>query len=401
MKTSRRLSFLSFTLSSFLFCLGAFAQSLSTSPTGTVPSNFAINAESSEQLSSLEGFNYRLNTTSTYASNLGLQSSGGDGELALGLGANLSYRTAVDGEALLVGTLSYSPSYQEYFSDQARPGAFSQSLNATLAYNGNALASNIGASYSVGGASNRLAGGFVDSGQLGLNGSLSWNYSPKTSFSINASYSDSAFSDSSLNGSQSSSFGFSASWLATPLVLVGPYINFGQIKSDSAGELDSLGLGMNFSYELTGKTSLTANVGLQTQSFEQGGSGVSFFGEVSATWQPDDIWRVNMGLSTNTIASPTDNNFFINNYDLNLQLTRPLGEGRLSLGSAFSLSQFESAGSLVTTRESDRFLSFTLGYNRPILQQKVSLNTSAGYQKGFGGREFSNFTLSAGLGYSF
>ena len=320
-------------------------------PTGVLPGSFGASLGQSDLAETLEGFSYSLNATSSYQSNLNLQSSGGSGSFALGTGANLSYRTAADTGALLIGVFSYSPGYQKFFSGIDTPGQFQQAATASLVYSGNLLSGSLGASFSSGGGSNRLAGGFVDSSQTSVNGSVSWNYSPKTSLGVSANYARNDFGGNSLNGSQTFSFGGSASWQATPLVRVGPYLNYSRTTSDFAGSLDAVGFGLNVSYELSGKTSLSGALGFQNQSFERGGGGVAFVGSLTATWQPDDLYRVSAGFSTSTIASPTIVDQFVNNYDFNVGVSRPLGEGSLSLGTSLSFSQFESTDDAAAQRE--------------------------------------------------
>lgn len=394
----RFLAVLGFSVSSFGTLL---AQDFTRLPVGVLPGSFGGSFQQSDGASALDGLSYGLNLDSTYQSNLDLQSDGGGGEFSLVAGANLSYRTGGGSGALLVGSFLYSPSYQEFFSDVDRPGAFSQSASASLAYGGNLISATLGATFSRGGASNRLAGGFEESTQASVNASVSWNYSPKTSLGLTSAYTTNSFGDGALSGSETVVFGVNASWQATPLFNVGPFLNFSDTSTDLAGSLQSVGFGANFSYELTGKTSLTASFGLQNQNFEQGGGGFSFVGNASANWQPNELYSVTLGLSSSTIAAPSLANQFINNYDFSLGVSRPLGAGNLSLNSSLSFSEFVATDEALQASENDKFLSINANYSRPIFFEEVSLNTSASYRKGFGGRDFASYTLSMGLGYSF
>ena len=129
-----------------------------------------------------------------------------------------------------------------------------------------------------------------------------------------------------------SPLGRNASWQATPLISLGPYLNFNRTTSDFSGSLDAVGFGLNVSYELSGKTSLSGALGFQNQSFDDGGGAAPLSASLTATWQPDELYRVMRSFSTSTIASPTTVDQFVNNYDFNVGVSRPLGEGSLSLG---------------------------------------------------------------------
>lgn len=389
----------------FVFSLTTFknvsGQELLTLPTGVLPGSFGGNQGPSDLATTIEGFSYSLNFDSNYQSNINLESSGGEGAFSLLAGANLSYRTAGDADALLVGVFTYSPAYQQFFSSIDTPGNFQQAGSASLVYSGNLLSANLGLNFSSGGGSNRLAGGFVESSQTSINGGVSWNYSPKTSFGLSASYVNNDFGENILNGSETASFGANASWQATPLINIGPYLSLSRTTSDFAGSLDALGFGINVNYELSGKTSLSGTLGVQNQTFERGGGGAAFVGSLNANWQPDGFYQVDVSFVTNTIAAPLSLGEFVNNYDFNLRVSRPLGEGGLSFGTGFSFSQFEASDAIFSPRDNEKFVSVTTTYTRPIFWEEVNLNTSASYRKGFGGREFTSYILSAGINYSF
>lgn len=346
-------------------------------------------------------FSGSLRLNSSYDSNIGLRNGGSDGTFFLALGGNLAYQLGSE-EGLWSATLNYSPNYRFFFSDQDLPGAFQQSGGLAFSYSARSISARLQASLASGGGQNVLAGGFVNSLNYGINGSLNWRFSGKTSIGVTYGQRFNEIVDQQKN--TTNSFGFNASWQATPLVSFGTFVSFSQNDLGSRGTVDSTGYGLSLSYSLTGKTSLSARLGLQDQTFEQREGNTAFLGTINLAWRPNDLYAVSLGLNTNTVALPGTNSQIVNNYSLNAAISRSLGIGRLSLGGGVSIGQVEDTGVMIgpaTSQQDRRFMNVNLGYSRPILGDEVSFNASVGYRQGFAPQEFSGINSSLGLNYAF
>ncbi|MDF1715003.1 MAG: hypothetical protein P1U90_22405, partial [Akkermansiaceae bacterium] len=332
----------------------------------------------------LEGFRFGLSLNSLYNSNIALNQNGGDDALIVSTGASFSYATLAGPDAPFSASFSYAPTYQQFYSDRDLPGAFAQNASASLNYAGPVFSVSLQGGLTSGGRQNQLAGDFVDSTAINFGGAINWNYSPKTSVGLTAGYSFNEFDGVGLGGNENRSLGVTASWQATPLFRVGPYLNFTSTTTDNAGNLDAIGVGLNFTYELTGKTSLSGAVGIQDQSFDNGGGANTFVGSLNANWTPTDLYTVTAGLTTSTLANPGVLNQITNNYSLNLGISRGLGVGSLSFGTSVIFSQNEATDLADAIQNDRQFVNFRLSYGRPIFADRVNLSSSIGYQKGFG-----------------
>lgn len=346
-------------------------------------------------------FSGSLRLNSSYDTNIGLQDGNNDGAFFLSLGGSLAYRLGSE-EGLWSASLNYSPNYRFFFSDQDLPGAFQQSGGLSFSYSAGSLSARLQTSLASGGGQNVLAGGFVNSLNYGISGSLDWRFSGKTSIGVSYGQRFNEIVDQQKN--TTNSLGLNASWQATPLVSLGAFVSFAENDLGVGGAVDSTGYGLSFSYTLTGKTSLSARLGLQDQTFEQRAGNTAFLGSVNLAWRPNELYSVGLGLNTNTVALPGANNQIVNNYSLNANVARSLGVGFLSLGVGWNFGQVEETELLIgpaTNQEDRRFMNVNLGYSRPIFGDEVSLSASVGYRQGFAPQEFSGINSSLGLTYAF
>lgn len=346
-------------------------------------------------------FSGSLRLSSSYDSNIGLRNGGSDGTFFLALGGNLAYQLGSE-EGLWSASLNYSPNYRFFFSDQDLPGAFQQSGGLAFSYSARSISARLQASLASGGGQNVLAGGFVNSLNYGINGSLNWRFSGKTSIGVTYGQRFNEIVNQQKN--TTNSFRFNVSWQATPLVSFGTFVRFSQNDLGLRGTVDSTGYGLSLSYSLTGKTSLSARLGLQDQTFEQREGNTAFLGTINLAWRPNDLYAVALGLNTNTVALPGTNSQIVNNYSLNAAISRSMGIGRLSLGGGVSIGQVEDTRVMIgpaRSQQDRRFMNVNLGYSQPILGDEVSFNASVGYRQGFAPQEFSGINSSLGLSYAF
>lgn len=339
-----------------------------------------------------------LQLLSSYDTNINLQDGGGDGIFLISLGGDLTYRLGGE-SSRWGGFFNYSPNYRFFFDDRDLPGALQQGGGLSFFYAGASLTANLSANFNSGGGQNVLAGGFVDSFNYGLNGTLSLRFSPKTSIGITLGQQVTEIVDGQEN--TTSSFGLNSSWQATPLVSLGLFTIVSENELGLNNVVDSTAFGLSFNSTLTGKTSLTANLGLQEQVFEQGGSNTAFFGSAMMAWRPDDLYSFNLSLTTSTVALPGAASQIVNNYALNSNISRQLGIGLLALNLGYNLGQVESTIPGLIEQNDRRFVNANLQYSRPIFRQQMNLNASLGYRQGVANQDFSGFLSSLGLSYAF
>lgn len=397
------LSLSGFMTSSLLGQVGGF--NLPGGIPGNIPGNFVGPVGFSPE-ADVKRFSYGLSLNATYNSNINLQGGSGDGLFSVNVGGSLSYQ--IGESEHWNASLRYSPNYQIVLSGRDIPGAFQQNASLSLGYQGGSLSASLNGNFGSGGGQNVVAGGFVDSTNYGFNGSLSWKVSPITSFSLNAGWQSTDLGQQGANvilGPQSANtnltYGLSASWQVTPLVSLGPFVTLGQNDLSFGTTLDSTTYGLSLGYQLSGMTSLNLSVGLQNQSFGMGGSNDAFFGSLNFSWAPNDLYRVAISAGTTTVGLPGAGGQFVNNYNMNANISRNLGTGSLAFNLGLNLGAVESVNQGAATQANRDFVNYSLNYSRPLFEEEINFNASVGYNQGFSGQDFSGIISSLGLSYAF
>lgn len=349
-----------------------------------------------------EGFLFGVGVTGIYDSNLFLQESGEESDFSIVGSPWMSYRSAPAGGARVILGARYAPFVRAYLNNNSL-NSLDHSANASLRYAGDVLSVGITGAYSRLRQANRFAATSVETGVFNFGVDGSYQVSPKTSITASWSTSMTDYQSGALSSSDSYSAQVTGFWQATPLVRLGPSVRHTILESQNSGEREALAFLLRLQYELTGKINLSADVGLEREENSRAGGDAEwqFTGGLSASYAMDALWSFSAGINYRTVASPTTQNYTIDDFGASLSVSRSLGTGTLQAGVDGSLSNYQPVGPVVVMREDEQVFGAFISHRLGLFEERVGLNTSLRFSKNSGQRDWSRFQLSSGFNYTF
>jgi hypothetical protein len=102
-------------------------------------------------------------------------------------------------------------------------------------------------------------------------------------------------------------------------------------------------------------------------------------------------------LRTDSVPSPSEEGYLVNNVGFITELEHQLLRGRILGGLSFDYSDYKSVGEVLVERENEENFSIFLTYNRPLFSERVNFDSSVRYRLNNGDRDWEQWLVSAGL----
>jgi hypothetical protein len=337
-----------------------------------------------------------------YDSNIFLQENKEVSDFSIVASPWVNYRSAPEGGARFILDARYGPFVRAYL-DNSSLNSLDHSGSASLSYAVAKLNLGVNGGYSRISQSDRFAGTVVDASviKFGLDGSYQLSQKTSLDASWNASmtdYESGRFSSSDSYGAQVTGF-----WQATPLIRLGPSLRHSVLESDNTGDREAWAFLMRLQYELTGKVDLSASGGLELEEYSRSGgdTALQFTGGLTANYAFDALWSFGAGVNYRTLASPSTQNYSINDLGLTLSVNRAVGASSLRAGVAANFSDYQSVGPVVVMREDEQNFGTFISHRMGLFDDRVGLNSTVRYSKNSGQRDWSRFQVSTGFNYTF
>ena len=118
------------------------------------------------------------------------------------------------------------------------------------------------------------------------------------------------------------------------------------------------------------------------------------FRSLSANYAFDALWSFGAGISYRTLASPSTQNYSINDLGLTLSVNRAVGTGSLQAGVAANFSDYQSVGPVVVMREDEENFGTFISHRMGLFDERVGLSSTVRYSKNSGQQDWSRFQRS-------
>ena len=123
--------------------------------------------------------------------------------------------------------------------------------------------------------------------------------------------------------------------------------------------------------------------------------------DLSAAYVIDPRWTWTNTVRTAVVGSPTDTGYVVNDYEIQSIVYRNLTRGFAYGGLEFHLSEYEDAGAATVIRDDDFSYGIVLGYQRPVISERVQFDARLRYAINEGDTDWEQLLISAGLRVEF
>jgi hypothetical protein len=348
------------------------------------------------------GFQFGVSANATYNSNLFLAERGEESDVLLNLGPWIAYTTDPEGGATFAIDARYAPGYRKFFDHSQLDGLnhdFAASFRVLLPRT--TIRTFFG--YQKVATSDRLAGSFVEGTILRYGVSGSYQLAPRTSINARISAGSTSFDSGARNGSDIMSASIGAMWDATERWSLGPSLRYSVTESGNTGSREAWAFLGRARYRMNERLNLAASLGIEFVNDSRGGgsSDPRLTGGLTASYLIDERWSWSGSIRYASIPAPSSTNFVADDLTFTTAIHRQLLRGSISAGATYSLTEYDAVGPVVATRDEERNWSVFVGYARPLFSDRVSFNTIARYTSNDGRRDWTQFTLSCGVGVAF
>lgn len=362
------------------------------------------------------GFGFGIGTSALYDSNIFLTEDDEEDDVTFSISPSFSYTSDPEGGADIVFTANYSPSVNAYLSNSDFNG-IDHSGNAALTFRGARTEVTIFGAASQYTGSDRLSGGFVDSGTT-LSTGIRATRQIATRTSLNAAFT-AAMSDygdtvdsqpiapvgpTDDQGTDIYTASVGGMWQSSENLSFGPSIRYTRDESDNTGTREAWALLFNANYKASEKIWLSASLGPETSENTDDPSGDSTFhivGNLTATYFINERWTWMNSINSATVPSPYESGYNIFNVAFITSLNRKLDIGSISGGLDFNVDQYEAVGIVTVDRDDEQSMGMFLSYGRPLFSDRIGFNSTLRYEFNNGETDWERVTLSAGLNVSF
>ncbi|RPJ35595.1 MAG: hypothetical protein EHM17_02085 [Verrucomicrobiaceae bacterium] len=366
-----------------------------------VPSDLDLATDAGVEGGMKGAFLYGVGLQTDYDSNFFLSEDDEEDEVSFLFQPWLSYTTDPEGGASFVLNANYQPTYNAFLNNSDF-NELDHSADVSLSWIGGRTEASVFASYRELSGTDRLSGGFT-SGSLFSGGvRASRQIAPRTSLNGGLSYSQSDYSSGNSQGTNIFTGSFGGLWSATERTDIGSSIRYSQTESDNTGTRDAWALLAELRYRAGERVWLSASLGPEfTSDSESGGNDVGVRAALDARYIINERWTWVNSLGTDTVASPSDTGYLVNNVGFSTGLQHQLLRGSINGGVMFDYSDYQQVGDVLTERENEENLSLYLGYSRNLFAERVSFNSSVRYRVNNGDRDWSQWLVSMGLSVTF
>jgi hypothetical protein len=361
-------------------------------------------------------FSFGIGASAMYDSNIYLTEEDEEDDVTFSITPSFSYTSDPEGGADIVLTASYSPSIDSYLSNSDFSG-INHSGSASLTFRGSITEISIFGSASQYTGTDRLSGGFIDSGMTtsaGIRGTR--QIAPRTSLNAAFTVSMSDYGDTvdsqpiapvgpiEDQGSDVYTASLGGMWQSSERLSFGPSIRYTQTESDNTGSREAWALLFSANYKASERIWISASLGPEFSENSDDPSGDTSFhivGSLTATYKINERWSWSNSISSATVPSPYEAGYDVFNVAYTTSLSRQLDIGSISGGLDFNVDQYEAVGATIVDRDDEQNLGVFLSYGRPLFSERIGFNSSIRYSVNNGEEDWSQFTLSAGLNVSF
>jgi hypothetical protein len=361
-------------------------------------------------------FSFSIGASAQYDSNIYLTEDNEEDDVTFSLTPSFGYTSDPEGGADIVLTAGYSPSINAYLNNSDFSG-INHSGSAALTIRGARTEVSIFGSASQYTGSDRLSGGFIDSGittSAGIRASR--QIAPRTSLNASFTASMSDYGDTvdsqpiapvgpvDDQGSDVYTASVGGMWQSSERLSFGPSIRYTQDESDNTGTREAWALMFNANYKASEKIWLSASIGPETSENTDDPSGDSTFhivGNLTATYIINERWTWMNSINSATVPSPYESGYNVFNVSYVTSLNRQLDIGSISGGLDFNVDQYEAVGIVTVDRDDEQSMGVFLSYGRPLFSDRIGFNSMLRYEFNNGETDWKQFTLSAGLNVSF
>lgn len=346
-------------------------------------------------------FGYGLGFQTVYDSNFNLTEENEESEVSALFQPWLNYTSDPEGGASFSLSANYQPTYNAYL-DNSDLNGLNHSGDVTLSWIGGRTEVSVFASYSELSGTDRLSGSFTSGSVFSGGLRATRQIAPRTSLNGSLSYSQSGYSSGDNEGSQIFTGSFGGIWNATERTGIGSSIRYSQTESDNTGTREAWALLAELRYRAGERIWLSASLGPEfTSDSESGGNDVGVSAAINARYMINERWSWVNSLGTDTVASPSDTGYLVNNVNLSTALEHQLLRGSITGGLSLDYSDYQSVAEVLVERENEENLSLFLAYNRNLFSERVAFDSSVRYRVNSGDRDWSQWELSAGLNVPF
>lgn len=348
------------------------------------------------------GFDYGVGVQSVYDSNFFLSETSPQSELTINILPWIHYRSDPEGGAPFSFTASYQPNIRTYLNNPDLDG-IDHSGSVTMQVKGAKTLIAAYMNYNTVSGTDRLSGTFVNGTLLEAGIKATYQIAPRTSLFASWKLAMSDYGESTLVGADIYTAELGGFWSATERFSLGPSIRYVKAESANTGTRDEWAFNMQARYLMGTRLQFVGSLGLQTatNSREAGNSTFGLTGRLAANYAITEklLW-VN-SVRYETVPSPTDANYVINNLMVSTALTRQLLRSTVSLGLEMNMGDYVDVGTVGTQLGKENNLSIILAYHRKLYSDRVDLSTSIRYTLNNGRDDWSQLQIAAGIQIQF
>ena len=348
-------------------------------------------------------FDYGLVLDTVYNSNFRLTDTDEEGEGSIFFSPWLRYNSDPEGGAAVKFTAAYTPVVRTYF-DNDELNEIDQSGELSLALRGSRTEINFFSRYNELSGTDRLSGDFVQGSLVTSGVRASRQIASRTWLNGGFSYGASDYESSGLAGSDLYSTYIGGRWIASERLSLGPSLRYNVLESDNSGSRDAWALLADIRYQAGNRFWITASIGPEYASYSGNGNdgdNVNLSMDLSAAYVIDPRWTWTNTVRTAVVGSPTDTGYVVNDYEIQSIVYRNLTRGFAYGGLEFHLSEYEDAGAATVIRDDDFSYGIVLGYQRPVISERVQFDARLRYAINEGDTDWEQLLISAGLRVEF
>jgi len=229
-----------------------------------------------------EKFHLSLSSSVRYDDNIFLTHTGEESDVIFSVSPTLRFSTAEEGTAANTLSITYTPSYRIY-ADHTERNTLDHYLRIRLSKRMPKTQLGFNVTYQKSTGSDRYVSGTIDRDSLRTEFTVSHILTGKTRIDASAYYRLDNFGNNALYDDSSYGGQIALMYQATGKITIGPYVSYG-VSDLGRGSNDHeyYGYGARFTYDVSGKTTLTGSVGYSVRSFSGAGASNDY---TNATWR--------------------------------------------------------------------------------------------------------------------
>ena len=298
-------------------------------------------------------------------------------------------------------------------------------LNRSASLLGNYAGGHLSLSANIGYDSDRQSNNYssalntsvLETTSLNAGASARYQISSKTSLTGNFTERSTTATSGNYGDTSSYSIGTAGLWRYSPLTEIGPGVHYMYDTNTASSTYGgskigrtSIGPTLNLNYKLDVKVSLTSQVGFDFSRYDNGQSAdPTISGSLGLNYQASSLWGMNLAMSRNVQADPTNVGAFYQNNSLRLGYNRKLLRNTLSLGASYQASSSIVPAGVRNSRPNTDMLSLDSSLRIPLFADKgsasvfVRYNDQSGVNSSYGsyGNSWNAFQSGFTLSYHF